>query len=324
MGKDDKFDDGFSEMLPATASAGIGHNKGPEWLPVGAELENKLTAAHKKVLDRAEELRTKVGAFRKVSSTAELKRATEYVRQLQEVMSVLEAAVTAERAPYRVALGQVKGVLGDPFDSVEAIKKATESLMNTYNAKVLREERARLAEAAAAKRREAEAARRVQEAADRAARDAAAAAQRKIDEAARKAAEAAKPAKAPPKAVVKAIEKADDAQRAADRARDVADDAAGDVTRADRATRAKAADITRARSPNAVQSGQEFVDFRDLERGKIDLETLRPYLSLAHIEQAVRGYIASHGDEIKGELRNRRQPVKGVEFWINLRTRVGG
>jgi hypothetical protein len=37
---------------------------------------------------------------------------------------------------------------------------------------------------------------------------------------------------------------------------------------------------------------------------------------------AVRGYITANGEAIKEELRNRRQPLKGVEFWINTRTNV--
>lgn len=320
----DKFDDGFAEMLPVAPSAGIGHNKGPEWLPVGAELEKNLTTTHAKVLARADELRGKAGSFKKVASVAELKKATEYVAQLQEVLAQLEAARTAERAPYNVALGQIRGILGDPFDAAEAIKRATESLMNTWNQKVLREERARREEELAAKRRAADAAKRIQDAADAAAAATRRKAQQAIEDAARKAAEAKKPkpAAAPPKAVIRAIEKADTAERVATRARDVVDDAKADVTNAQRATGAKAADLTRARSPNALQSGQEFVDFRELDTAKIDLELLRPFLERAHIEQAVRAYIRTHGDEVKLDIRNRRQAMKGVEFFINLRTRV--
>lgn len=326
MGKSDKFDDGFSELLPEAPSAarGIGDNsRGTEFLPVGNELEQNLLKAHKKVLTRAEELQGKAGSFRKVDSVASLKKATEYVRQLQEVLSVLDGAITAERAPYRVALGQIKGTLGDPMDSVEAIKRATEGLMNTWNQKVLREERARLAKVESDKRAAAEAARRVE-----AARVAAAAeAKRKANEAVLKAAQKATDSaklKAAPAAVVRAIAKADEAQREADAARDITDDAKAEVTRAERAVRATAADLTRARSPNAVQSAQEFVDFRDVDKEKIDLEKLRPYLGMADLEKALREYVGIHGAEIKDDIRNRRQPFKGVEFWINLRTRVGG
>lgn len=321
-----KFDDGFSELIPPTPSSqvrGIGDNKGPEWLPIGTELEDRLKAAHEKVLGRAEELRSKVRSFAKVSSGPELKRATEYVRQLQEVLTVLDSSAKIEKEPYRVAISQVAGVLGEPYDSIEAIKRATESLMNAYNQKVLREERRKREAEAAQKRAEAETARRLQVAKDAEAAEARRKADAVIAEAARKAADAKKP-KAPPKAVVKAVERAEIAEAEAKDARDLVDDAHADVTRAERAAAAPAADLTRARSPNAVQSAQEFVDFRDLDRDKVDLEALRGHFSILHLQVAMRSYIDANRGAIKEDIRNRRQPLRGVEFWINQRTRVGG
>jgi len=323
MGRDDKFDDGFSEMLPVPPSAGLGHNRGPEWLPVGAELETKLQTAHKDTLDRADELRSKNGSFRKVETTAELKKATEYVRQLQAAMTALSGAIDIERAPYRVALGQVGGILGEPHDAIESIKKATEAMMTTYNQKVLREERRKREQDLAKKRADEEAARAVQRSKHAAALKAREAAQRKIDEAAVSAAAAAKP-KPPPKAVVKAIAKANQAEREATDARDVVDDYRAEVTRAERAVKAPAAEITRARSPNAVQSAQEFVDFREFNKDMIDLERLRAFIGTEHLHTALRGYVTANNASIKDDIRNRRQPLKGVEFFINQRTRVGG
>lgn len=324
MGKNDKFDDGFSEMLPTPPSAGIGHNRPPESLPVGADLETRLQKAHKESLDRAEELRSKAGSFRKVETQNDLKRATEYVRQLQAAMTALSGAIDLERAPYRVALGQVGGVLGEPHDAIEAIKKATEALMTTYNQKVLREERRKREADLAKKRADEETARALQRAKEAAAQKLRDAAQKKIDEAAAAAAQAAKPKAEPPKAVVRAIAKADEAQRQANEARDIVDDHRAEVTRAERAVKAPAAEITRQRSPNAVQSAQEFVDFREFNKDMIDLERLRSFLGTDHIQTAIRAYIASNNASIKDDIRNRRQPLKGVEFFINQRTRVGG
>jgi len=124
--------------------------------------------------------------------------------------------------------------------------------------------------------------------------------------------------------VIQAIDKAQAAERKAALARDDVDDRKADVTRAERAAKLPAAAVTRTRSPNAVQSAQEFVDFRSLDRNIVDLEPLRAHLSTEHIEMALRSYIGANTTAIKEEIRNRRQPLRGVEFWINQRTRVGG
>ncbi len=326
MGRDDKYDDGFAPLLPSPPSAGIGHNRGPEWLPIGDELESRLQEAHKKAIDRAEELKGKKGSYTKVEDAKALKKATEYVRQIQAAMTALEAGQKAEKEPYRVAVGQINGILGTPYDELDVIKRDLERKMTSYNTKVLREERLKR-EAEAAKKRAAEAAaRRIQEEKDRVARETAEKAQKAIEEAARKAAESKKPAaaKAAPKKVVKAIEAATEAQRAADQARDEADDIAAETTRAERAVLAPAADITRARSTNAVQSAQEFVDFRNLDMAEIDLEALRGFLDQAAVEKALRSYIGVNNTIIKRAIRAKQAVMPGVEFWINARTRVGG
>jgi hypothetical protein len=108
------------------------------------------------------------------------------------------------------------------------------------------------------------------------------------------------------------------------RLRDQVDEAKADVTRAERRLAAPAAELTRSRSANAVQSQQEFVDFRDLDRNKISLEALRSHIGIDHLAQAVRSYVAANNDALKEDLKNRRQPLAGVEFFLNSRTRVGG
>lgn len=323
MPTDPRFDDGFSEMVVQAPSHGIGHNNGPDWLPVGPELQEKIETHYKTLLARAKDLIAKKGAFVKCETGADLKRSTEYVAQLQEAMTQLVSAYDLEGAPYRTAQGQVRGILGMPKDDLEAIKKTVEAPMTAYNAKIIREERERLQKEADAKRKAEEAAREIQRKADEAARKARADAQKKIDDAAAKAkAEGAKKPKLPPAAVFKAIAKADALDDKAKTARNIADDVSADASRATKAAGAKASDLTRQRSPNAVQSGQEFLDIRNLDKGKLDPAKVWPFIKTEHLEQALRDYARVNATEIKKQIAKREQPLIGVEFFINLRTNV--
>jgi hypothetical protein len=111
MARDPKFDDGFSEMLPVAAShAGMGHNQGPEWLPIGKELEDRLKKAHKKAIARAQDLidATPIAA---VGNEAQLKKATERVRPIpgqphraRRAAQSGERALSARRRPGRRVL----------------------------------------------------------------------------------------------------------------------------------------------------------------------------------------------------------------------------
>lgn len=300
MARDPKFDDGFSEMLPAPLSHGIGHNQGPEWLPIGKELEDRLKAAHKKAMKRADEL-IDAPAIAKVENPTQLKKATERVRQYQASLTELDGQRKAEKEPYRLGGAQVDGFFNEKAEELALLKIGLERLMNGYNTKVARDARIKAAAEAAEKRAaEAEAARKAKEKADKAA---AAAAKAKGAKSAGKAARLA----------VEAEAAAEDHQAAR-----------VETVRAERQLHQPAANLTRARSANAVSSQQEFVDFRDLDRNKISLEQLRPYLGIDHLAQAVRAYIAANNDALKEDLKNRRQPLAGVEFFMNSRTRVGG
>jgi len=326
MGKDDRFDDGFSEVVVVAPSHGIGHNMGPEWLPVGTELQEKVETHYATLIARAKELIEKQGAFLKCETPADLKRSTEYVAQLQEAITRLASAYDLEGAPYRTAQAQVRGILGMPKDDLDAIKKAVEVPMTAYNAAVLRQEREKR-EAEAKKKRDEEAkAREEERKAAEAARKAREEAQRKIDEdrarqLAKDKSAAAKP-KLPGKAVFKAIEKADELDARARAARDLADDKSAEAHRAAKHAGAKAADVTRQRSPNAIQSGQEFVDFRDFDRAKFDPAQVWAFIKTEHIESALRDYARVNATDIKKRIAKKEQPLVGVEFFINLRTNV--
>jgi hypothetical protein len=301
MARDPKFDDGFSEMLPVAAShAGMGHNQGPEWLPIGKELEDRLKKAHKKAIARAQDLidATPIAA---VGNEAQLKKATERVRQYQASLTELDGQRKAEKEPYRLGGAQVDGFFNEPSEELALLKIATERLMNAHNDRVrIAERKKRAADLAAAALAQAEVARKAR------------VAKEKADAAALKA--------RGKKTIARAAAAAADAEELLDQV----DEAKADVTRAQRRLAAPAAELTRSRSANAVQSQQEFVDFRDLDRNKISLEALRSHIGIDHLAQAVRSYVAANNDALKEDLKNRRQPLAGVEFFLNSRTRVGG
>ncbi len=74
-----------------------------------------------------------------------------------------------------------------------------------------------------------------------------------------------------------------------------------DAVAAQRAAEAKPAELSRQRSDyGAVASLRRFWDMDDLDRDKLDLATLRPFLPLDALEKAVRAFIKSGGRELKG------------------------
>lgn len=320
MGKDRiGIDDGFSEIMPEPPSArraGIGDNLGPEWLPIGPVLDERLNDAHAKILKRAEEVRVSGLAIKAVDTPAQLKTATERVRQIQASMVTLDNTRKVEKEPYRLGGSQVDGVLGTPFSELETVKRSIELMMDAYNRKVVREARAKAAAEAEKRRKEQEAALKLKLAAE-----AKAAAARKKAEDAIKAAEQKKMRG---KTVDRLIDQANDATRAADEAADLHEDKTTEVERAHRTLLRPAALISRSRSTNAVQSQQEYVDFRALDKARIQVEALLPFLTSDMLATALRGYIQANGAAIRDDLKNRRQPLRGVEFFINTRTRVGG
>jgi hypothetical protein len=306
MAKGRVYDDGFSELPVTPASAGIGHNKPPTTFPIGPELDQRLERAHHQHIERADELLEKTSKFTRVETVKALKLSTEYVRQIQSSLTVLEAQRKSENEPYRVGKAQVDGFFGDAIDELTKAKGVVEASMNAFNRKVREAERKRLAEEAAAKRAREEAARKK---AAKAAADAAAAKARS---------EAAK------RPAASTVENAAVLEVRHQHALDELHAARADTTNAERALSRPAADITRQRSSNAVQSQQEYVDFRNLDRATIDLDSLRAHLGIDAIETAVRAYIRANNDALKDDLKHRRQRLRGVEFFMNDRTRVGG
>lgn len=74
-----------------------------------------------------------------------------------------------------------------------------------------------------------------------------------------------------------------------------------DATVATRAAEVKPAELSRSRSDyGAVSSLRQFWDFRELDRGALDLDELRSHLPLAALEIAVRSYIKAGGRSLRG------------------------
>lgn len=302
MAKEPKYDDGFSELLIPTPSQrlGIGGNNPPESLPIGKELDDRLKAAHKKAIKRAQDL-IDSKPIETVDNAKQLKDATERVRQYQASITELDGQRKAEKEPYRLGGAQVDGFFNEPGEDLVLLKLGLERRMNSYNDAIKAAERKKAARLLAEK-----------QIAEEAARKAAAAKLAKAEALKAKAKGA------------KTISKAAAAVADAEEALDAHEETKAEVTRAERHLARPAAEITRSRSANAVQSQQEFVDFRDLDRGKINLEALRNHIGIDHLHQAMRSYITANNDQLKADLKNRRQPVAGVEFFLNSRTRVGG
>lgn len=185
--------------------------------------------------------------------------------------------------------------------------------------KRIEEEEARAREAADAaerERMEAEAARRRMEQAEREAaerrernrvqheadakrqREAEAEAKRIQDEREKREREAAEARRIAQEKEEAAAAEAERQRQAAERAAEIA---AAEAAKARAAAESKSADLTRTRGDlgSYATTREEFV-FDGLDRETVDLEPLRPYLTEAAIEAAVRAFIKAGGRELRG------------------------
>lgn len=324
--------DGFAAVMEQPAPRD--HNNPPGLLPLETILL-EAKAKHTDTFTRAAELlaaedRVPKGEDGKtlICATDEDERKfTELARQLSECHTKLDLARTNEIAPFRDRVSAVHGLFRDVMDKlVDPDKKTAASLrhrveraLTAYKLKKVEIERARLAQEAEQRRLE-------QEAAKKKADEEAAAAQAEADRLKAEADAAAAKARGP-----KTSQRATDLAAAAEAAQQRADDVAAqgeqavaakaeETARAEGAVAAPAASFTRARSANAMSSLQEFVNFRDLDRNRLDLESLRAHIPADALDQALRSYIGANSDALKEDIKNRRQPVRGVTFFIDART----
>lgn len=336
----DLLGDGLTEapLKPPEDLPPRDHNKPPELLQ-GEALKDLMIAKHGALFKRALDL---IDAEARIpqdenklllcNDDAAEGKMTEMVRQIQAAWKALDSTRTAEKQPYDMISDTIHGMFREIMDKLvdpngtrqrpgNKLKERLERALTSY--KMRKENEARLeAERQAQKARALErivllghfctmlpdfkaaydAYLEAEEAAAKArSKRAKEEAQAKIDAAASASAAAA----------AKAAEQSKQAAAVTE-----------DREMAERRTTTSSANLTRSRSQSAVSSLADFTDFRDVNRDTIDLERLRQHLPLDSIEQAVRGFVKANGDFIKDELKNNRQPMRGVTFFINKRTNV--
>ena len=191
-------------------------------------------------------------------------KVADLVRLISACVKASEAARVAAKEPYLAAGRLVDAVYKKISDPLDGAKRLIEQRLTIYQRAKAEEER---------RRREAEARRQAEE--------------------------AERQRKAAAEAAAKIVTETDlDNAVSAD---ELARQAAADAVAAQRAADAKAADMSRTRGDyGAVASLRTFWDFTDLDREKVNLETLRPYLSTMDIEKALRGFIRAGGRELRG------------------------
>lgn len=322
MNNRDLTGEGFSEVITEPQPPPpIGHNMPPPGLAIGPALIDRVKLSHAKLFERGKELieaeaRMPKGPDGKIICPDDVweKKLTEYVSQLQTAKVSLDTARQAEIEPYRSNMSAVHGLFRDMMDRLvdpdnktfNSLKVRAEAALTKYKSAKLAAERARIA-------KEQEDARKAQAEADKRAADKLAEAQRLEAEAARK---------RNPEKKAEAQQAAAAAQQEAEAAAATAQTVAAQTEAVERENTMPGAAQTRARSANALSGLQEFLDFRNVDRAKIDFEPLRQHLPADAIDQAMRSYMRANGDAVKDEIKNKRQPVRGVEFFMNERTRV--
>lgn len=366
MSRADIEGDGFSAVVAEPEAPPPRDHNNPPGLLIGEPLLQRVKLTHMALFKRGNDL---LDAERRIPKAADgvtllcqddeqERKLTELSRQLATAHSSLDAARTAEIAPYRDSVNAVHGLFRDLMDKLldpdkktaNSLRHRVERALTKYKSDKLEAERkrreaeaeaARLAEEAAQRQRDeeerkareeedrrravaAEEERKAQEAAAEAARVAA----RKRNEKAREEAEAE--AERLRVIAAEAAEKRREEEEAAAADRRKRDEAAAEElaraaekrAEAEAAATVPAANLTRTRSSNAMSGLQEFVAFRDLNRETLDLERLRGHIPNDALEQAMRSWIKANNDLIRDELKNRRQPVRGVVLYIDARTQT--
>jgi flagellar biosynthesis GTPase FlhF len=291
----------------------IGGNLPP--LKTGDDLTSYLEETYAEDVQRTQALMAKGVEFLTIGSDAEDEAATEFMVKVRARYKESEASRVKEKTPYDDSAGRVHAffktkvldLLGlaptdkKSFDPVTRTDlglgpriNMAQTIFKTAKAEAerrRREEEARIAAEEERKRREAA------EAAERAAREAERSAARKRSEESRAVAEA----------------EAAKRRAEADAAREAENKAAEERAAAQAAASAPMADLSRARGDRGgVSSLKTFTDFRDIDREKIDLEMLRPYLPDKALEQAVRGWIDANKAATATAIKTGNQPIKGV------------
>lgn len=280
--------------MDATPTPAAGHNQPPSEQEI---IQDKLREKYKELIDRRDTL---LASFTRSPGICTDDETDGKLADLKKLITgcdkAIEGARVAEKEPYLMGERAVDGYfkfLAKPLTEAAA---AIQRVQTDY--KIRKEREARLAAEAEARRRaeEAERQRAEFEARERAALEAqraAEAAQRAAEEAAAKDRAHAAKLEADAKAA---------RERAERQAKETADAEAAAAS-AQKAANVKPAELSRGRGElGAVSSLRTTWTFdpATLNRHDLDLEKLRPYLPLAAIETAIRGYIKAGGRELAG------------------------
>jgi hypothetical protein len=239
----------------------IGDNRPP---PDADPLRERLQSDHADLCSRADELLAAVERAPEVVNEDNAGAVGDFIKQLTGHRKTLDATRVNEKEPYLAGGRGVDGFFRPMMDKLDTAKKAIESRLSAY---------LRAKEAEERRKRE-EVARRARE------------------EQQRRAAEAAKLAQAARDA--KTLEEAIAAEEAAKNAE-------ADRIKAEKESNAKAAEMSRTRGDfGSVGSLRTFWDFEVLDIHDVPMETIRPHLPIAAVEQAIRGYVKAGGRELPG------------------------
>lgn len=285
---------GFSEVVAsvAPAAAGIGHNKGEDWLRPAEQIAAHIESKHHQLFERADEIMRAEERLPPIENDDAESKATEFVKLIQVSVKNLDLARVGECAPYDAARSAVHAhfkrqidQLDDPNRGKPGLKQRVLLRLGDYKREKEARERARLQAEADARRAAEEEARRVAAAAEAAAREAEQAAARKRNEA----------------AIAEANAKAVALREQADQAAAAARETVAPAADAAKAAAVKPAELTRSRGGRGgISSLQTFWDFENLERDRLDLEPLRAHIPIAALESAVRSYIKAGGRKLPG------------------------
>ena len=215
-------------------------------------------------------------------------------------------------------------------------KAESERRLREAEAKRLREaeEKARLERLAAEKvlRDEEDRLRRLQQAVAEKARleamEASLAASRKRNEDSKAAAEIAAAAARKRSDEAAAAQKIEDERIATERAeRDEANRLeenrlAEERAQAEESANVSLADLSRNRGEKGGTSSlTSFTNWRDINRDTLDYAALGPYFKDAHIETALKGYSDANKALVQTGIKTGKQPIKGVVFFLDAKSR---
>lgn len=242
--------------------AGIGHNKPPSNVEaIQIGLRERFPAL---IARRAELLEAQAKAPKEVNDEETARTTTDRVRQLQAGIALMEETRKLEKQPHMDAGAAIDGFFNTMKGDLDIAKRAETVKLTAFSDRKEAAERLRLREEADRLRAEEERARR--EAEERAA----------------------------------TIQTPEDLNKALI-AEDTAISASARAAQAVQATQAKPATLSQVRGNlGGVSSLRKTMSGYVTDKGKLDLNALRPYLTLDDLNKAVRAFVKSGGRTLDG------------------------